>query len=193
VVSTAKRCPRPGWESVACSTSAGRTKVGIRRPACKPSRHNVEKFVGRKRVYCLGQSQRGRRAGRKGGHTGRELERHVGYLHRQPRPAGCTLLSGQAADTAYRCEQPELLLPRVSEMQISEQFNLEETRGSQVWGISLVLLLAQSGDSVSRAEILLGVSFSQVRVSPRKEIVQTLQATHTCTSPSTLKVFSPFL
>lgn len=163
--------------------------------ACKQSRHNFEKYIRRKCVYCLEQSEWRKHAGCatvKGGHIQKEL---VSALITST-PINVLLQAKhyhQAVDTLYLCKQLKPLLPRNSETQISEKLDLEGTSGDRVSCISPVPSPAQSRDSINCAKIFLRVSFSQVWITPRKNIVWPLWATCSSASPSAVKMFLFYL
>lgn len=166
------------------------------RTACKPSRHNFEKYIRRKCVYCLEQSKQRKHAGCatvKGGHIQKEL--------------ASALIASTPVNIllqAKRCHLDKLwtLCTSVNNWSHCSPGILKHTsqkslickgpvdRG-QLWGISPVPPPAQSRDSINYAKYFLRVSFSQVWLSPRRKTVQPLWATCSSASPSAVKFF-PF-
>lgn len=167
------------------------------RTACKPSRHNFEKYIRRKCVYCLEQSKQRKHAGCatvKGGHIQKELVSalitstpvnillQAKHYHQNKLWTLCTSVNNWS-----HCS-PGILKHRSQKSLI---WKGPVDRG-QVWGISPIPPPAQSRDSINCAKYFLRVSFSQVWLSPRKKTAQPLWATCGSASPSAVKTF-PFI
>lgn len=138
--------------------------------ACKPSRHNFEKYIRRKCVYCLEQSKWRKHAGCatvKGGHIQRELVSalitstpinvllQAKHYHQDKLWTLCTSVNN------WSHRSPGILKHRSPNSLIWK--GPVEVRS----GASLpVPPPAQSRDSTNHAKVFLRVSFNQVWISP---------------------------
>lgn len=142
--------------------------------ACKPSRHNFEKYIRRKCVYCLEQSKWRKHAGCatvKGGHIRRELVSalitstpinvllQAKHYHQDKLWTLCTSVNN------WSRRSPGILKHRSPNSLIWK--GPVEVRS----GASLpVPPPAQSRDSINHAKVFLRVSFNQVWISPGRRL-----------------------